>query len=83
MRDDDFYKTNGKKGSQFWKSLHKVKDLFKWGAVHRVGNDSRTQLCNDVLIKSSSLRVCFPKIFAVCDDRGIYVAKCAEAGWAL
>jgi hypothetical protein len=80
MRDDDFYKTNGKKGSQFWKSLHKVKDLFKWGVVHRVGSGSRTHLCNDVWIKPSPLRVCFPKIFAACDDRDISVAKCARAG---
>jgi hypothetical protein len=28
-------------------------------------------------------RVCFPRIFAICDDRGISVAKCARTGWAL
>jgi hypothetical protein len=83
MREGDFYKANGKQGSQFWKSLHKVKDLFKWGAVHKVGNGIRTQLWNDVWIKSSSLRVCFPRIFAICDGRGISVAKCARAGWDL
>jgi hypothetical protein len=82
MRDGDFYKANGKQGSQFWKSLHKVKDLFKWGVVHRVGNGIRTQLWNDVWNTSSPLRVCFPRIYAICDDRGISVAKCARAGWA-
>jgi hypothetical protein len=30
--------------SQSWKGLHKVKDLFKWGVVYRVGSGSRTQL---------------------------------------
>jgi hypothetical protein len=31
MRDDDFFKSREPQGSQFWKSLHKVKHLFKWG----------------------------------------------------
>jgi hypothetical protein len=38
MRDDDFYKSKGGHGSQFWRSLHKIKHLFKWGVIHRVRN---------------------------------------------
>jgi hypothetical protein len=29
------------------------------------------------------LRICFPKIFAICDDRNISVAKHAELNWEL
>jgi hypothetical protein len=41
MRDEDFFKSKGTQGSQFWKSLHKVKHMFKWGAVHKVGNGKK------------------------------------------
>jgi hypothetical protein len=43
LKHDDFFKSNGRMGSQFWKSLHKVKHLFKWGPIHMVGNDKITQ----------------------------------------
>jgi hypothetical protein len=83
MRNGDFYKSNGNQGSQFWKSIHKVKHLFTWGAVQRVGNGVRTQLWNDVRIRPAPLRICFPRIFAICEDRDISVAKCAETNWDL
>jgi hypothetical protein len=44
MRDGDFFKSKDGNGSQFWKGLHKVKHLFKWGAINKVGNDLNTQL---------------------------------------
>jgi hypothetical protein len=53
------------------------------GVVHKVGNGKRTQLWNDVWIKSAPLRICFLRIFAICDDRNISVAKCAESNWEL
>jgi hypothetical protein len=36
MKQDDFFKANGRVGSQFWKSLHKIKHLFKWGPFTRL-----------------------------------------------
>jgi hypothetical protein len=53
------------------------------GVVHKVGNEKRTQLWNNVWIKSAPLRICFPIIFAICDDRNIYVAKCAKSNWEI
>jgi len=32
-----FFDSNVKGNSQFWQNLHKVKHLFKWGAILRVG----------------------------------------------
>jgi hypothetical protein len=34
MRHGDFFRSKGAGGSQFWKSLHKIKHMFKWGAIH-------------------------------------------------
>jgi hypothetical protein len=43
MKTINFFCSNQKGASQFWKGLHKVKHLFKWGAEYRVfkGNKVR------------------------------------------
>jgi hypothetical protein len=43
MRKKDFFSTNGRGGSQFWRGLHRVKHLFKWGAIHKVGKGDQTK----------------------------------------
>jgi hypothetical protein len=48
MKEEDFFKSKDTHGSQFWKGLHKVKHLFKRGAIHKVGNGAMTQFWNDV-----------------------------------
>lgn len=76
----DFYKSKDTKDSQFWKSLHKVKHLFKWGEVHHVGDGKLTQFWGDVWLTPSPLRLCFPRLFNICEDEFTSVAECAERG---
>jgi hypothetical protein len=38
----DFFRSKEGQGSQFWRSLHKIKHLFKWGTIHKVGNGNLT-----------------------------------------
>jgi hypothetical protein len=80
MRNGDFFRSMGVQGSQFWKSLHKIKYLFKWGAIHRVCDGKLNQLWNDVWLESVLLRVCFPRLFEVCDNKEGTVADCAVKG---
>jgi hypothetical protein len=81
MRDADFFKSKDSHGSQFWKALHKVKHLFKCGVIHVVGDGKRTQFWNDVWITSSPLRISFPRIYDICDNKNISVAGCAQMDW--
>jgi hypothetical protein len=67
-------------GSQFWKGLHKVKHLFKWGEIHKVGDGKLTQFWNDVWAQPTPLRVCFPRLFAICKDKNISIARYVELG---
>jgi hypothetical protein len=83
MKDGDLFKSKGGQGSQFWKSIHKVKHLFKWGVVHKVGNEKLTSFWDDVWMSTVPLRIYFPRIHEVCDDKKISVAACAERGWQL
>jgi hypothetical protein len=83
MRHGDFFRSSGRNGSQFWKSLHCVKHLFKWGTIHKVGNGKLTQFRNDVWLTSTPLRIEFHKLFAICADGGISVASCAGQNWEI
>jgi hypothetical protein len=65
------------------KSLHKVKYLFKWGAIHKIGNGATIQFWNDVWLSSSPLRTCYPKIHAICVDPHISVAEGAGVDWQI
>jgi hypothetical protein len=60
-----------------------VKHLFKWGAIHKVGNGARTQFWNDVWLTSSPLRISFSRLFDICDDPNVLVAYCVARGWML
>jgi hypothetical protein len=83
MRHGDFSRSRGAGGSQFWKSLHKIKHLFKWGAVHSVGNGCLTQFWNDVCLVDTPLRIQFAKLYEICADQKATVAKCAANGWQI
>ena len=50
MLGGDFFKSKSMGTSQFWQGLHKIKHLFKWGAIHKVENGAKTSLWNDVWI---------------------------------
>jgi hypothetical protein len=62
IRDGDFFKSKEGQGSQFWRSLHKVKHLFKWGAIHKVGDGRLTHFWDGVWLETSPLRVYFPRL---------------------
>ena len=48
MREGCFFESSAKGGSQFWKGLHKVKHLFKWGPCFRLGMDITVNSSMDV-----------------------------------
>jgi hypothetical protein len=83
MKEGDLFKSKDTVGSQFWKSLHKMKHLFKWGAMHKVGNGKLTQFLNDVWLTSSPLRICFLELYEICDNKNVSVAKCVETTWQI
>jgi hypothetical protein len=65
MREGDFFKSKHTQCSQFWKSLHKIKHLFKWGAVHKVSNGKITKFWHDLWLTPTPLRVGVPELFEI------------------
>jgi hypothetical protein len=59
----DIFAGNGQGGSQFWKSLHKIKHLFKLGAQHTVVDGRRTLFWLDNWHHLGVLNDAFPALF--------------------
>jgi len=82
MPDGNFFNSKCKGTSQFWQGLHKVKHLFKWGAIHKVGDGSLTSFRSDVWFGQSPLKIQFSDLFRICTDPSAMVADCyADIGW--
>jgi hypothetical protein len=65
---DLFSKETSANGSQFWKSIQKLKWFFKLGAKHEVRNGKRTFFWLDWWSGTTPLRARFPLLFACCAD---------------
>jgi hypothetical protein len=65
---DLFAREASANGSQFWKSIQKLKWFFKLGAKHEVRNGRRTFFWLDWWSGTTPLRARFPLLFACCAD---------------
>jgi hypothetical protein len=74
----DLFSGSGQGGSPFWKSLHKIKHLFKVGAKHEVRNGTRTSFWKDWWIGRGPIMESFPSLFAICDNQDISVAEALQ-----
>ena len=84
MFDGNLFNSRCKGTSQFWQGLHKVKHLFKWGAIHKVCDGSLTSFRGDTWLGQAPLKTQFPDLFRICDDPTILVADCLdEDGWCV
>jgi hypothetical protein len=57
---EDLFSGSGQGGSQFWKSIHKVKHFFKLGAKHTIGDGRRTRFWLDCGLEENHLRTPSP-----------------------
>ena len=70
-------------GSQFWKSLVKVRPVFQSFVKFVVGDGSSIRFWLDWWCGDSPLSVTFPTLFSYCSDPNISIAKLASQGWNL
>lgn len=67
--EGSFFKSRYKGGSLFWKGLHKVKHLFKWGAQYRAKDGRLIAFWDDSWVRDIPLRLQFPGLYACCSDK--------------
>jgi hypothetical protein len=59
------FSTYPRGGSQFWRGLHKVKDLFKWGYVNQVGDGKQTKFWIVVSLGEVPLKIRYHKLYEI------------------
>ncbi|RLN34680.1 putative retroelement [Panicum miliaceum] len=81
MRNGKSFFTSSSRGSsQFWQGLHKVKHLFKWGALFKVKDGEKVSLWEDSWVNDSPLKHQFPSLYAFCEDPLATIADCWQDG---
>lgn len=75
---------DGQFGSQFWKGIQKVRDIFNWGCKCIVNHGLNTRFWEDVWVGEIPLKLEFPNLFELCADKEILVGDCwAGDGWCV
>jgi len=66
LRNGTFFSSPSRGTSQFWQSLHKVKHLFKWGAIYQVKDGKKTLFWKDIWKGDSPIKSHFPELYQMC-----------------
>jgi len=84
MRHKSFFNSKSRGASQFWQGLHKVKHLFKWGAIHKVRDGSQTFFWLDTWLGDSPLKIQYPTLYSISRDPNAMVADIYYGGeWTI
>jgi hypothetical protein len=68
--------------SQFWQGLHRVKHLFKWGAIFQVRNGKHDKFWKDCWAKEVPLSISHENLYKSVRDPNCCVFDCwDEDGW--
>jgi hypothetical protein len=78
---NNIFEGTGQGGSQFWRSLHKIKHLFKLGAKFEIRDGRRTQFWMDKWTGQGALKDRFPELFSIANSQMSSVAQvCGPRG---
>jgi hypothetical protein len=72
---EDIFAATGQRGSQFWRSLHKIKHLLKLGAKHSIRDGCRTSFWMDRWAGEAPLKDRFPGLFNIASSQMDSVAQ--------
>jgi hypothetical protein len=75
LRGAGFYQSSEVGGSQFWKSLHKIKKWVCMGFVYKAGNGRKCFFWHDVWLGDCPLKIQFPVLFSCCGQPDGTVAE--------
>jgi len=84
LRGNNFFDSRSAGGSQFWKGLHSIKHLFKWGAVFKVGNGKLCRFWEDCWLQRVPLKLVYNDLYNLIRNPFCHVADCWDEGsWGL
>jgi len=71
-----FFYSTGTGGSQFWKGLHKVKHLFKWGATFKIGDGKLCRFWEDCWVQEVPLKILYTDLYRLVRNPNCFVNEC-------
>jgi hypothetical protein len=71
---DNIFAASNQGGSQFWRSLNKIKHFFKLGARFHVENGEKISFWTDWWVGDGPLAIRFPRLFDISSNKSISVA---------
>ena len=80
LRNKPLALSKGKKGSQFWTGIQKIRAKFNWGATFILGDGKSILFWEDVLVGNTPLRLQYPKLYGCCANKNARVSECWVAG---
>lgn len=69
MKSGNFFCSGQKGTSQFWKGLHKIKHLFKWGAEYRVHKGDKVRFWHDAWSGGVALKIQFQALYEISENQ--------------
>jgi len=69
MHSGNFFCSNQKGTSRFWKGLHKVKHLFKWGAEYKVCRGDKIRFWHDSWVGNMPLKIQFTSLYKINENQ--------------
>jgi hypothetical protein len=72
---DNIFAGSGQGGSQFWRSIHKIKHFFKLGATYHVNDGQRTLFWLDIWHGDRALKDQFPRLYSIALNQGCSVSQ--------
>jgi hypothetical protein len=72
---DNIFVRNSQSGSQFWRSINKIKHLFKLGAKYHLGSGERIFFWTDWWQGEGPLAIKYLRLFDICSSKTISVAQ--------
>jgi len=76
MSNSNFFSSKSRGSSQFWQGLHKVKSLFKWGAIFSIGNGKNCLFWHDCWLHSVPLKIYYEDLYKMVRYPNCSVADC-------
>ena len=73
MQHNNFFGSEVKGSSQFWKGLHKVKHFLKCGAEYRVFKGNKARFWHDSWVGGMSLKIQVNNMFNICSEPNMWV----------
>lgn len=68
MKGKGFLGSSHQGSSQFWRGLHKVKHLYKWGAKYNVHKGENVSFWHDTWVGGMPLKVQYRHLFEICQN---------------